>query len=72
MNSPPPEQAPATPAGLATAPKLEPEVVLDAIEKSLEKGQLFVFPGFGTKFAWRLRRFFPGLIWWRFKNTDKL
>ncbi len=72
VNTPLLEQATSNPAWLATAPKIEPEVVLDAIEKSLEKGQLFVFPGAGTKFAWRLRRFFPGLIWWRFKNTDNL
>jgi hypothetical protein len=42
---------------------IDPSVVVDAIEASLEAGELFVLPGRGTKTAWRTRRFAPGLIW---------
>lgn len=68
---PPPVATPLLDQGKATAwpklldrmPPLEPQSVLDAIEKALEKGELFVFPGRGTKLAWRLRRWLPGLTW---------
>jgi len=36
---------------------------LDAIERSLAKGELFVFPGRRTKLSWRLRRWLPGRVW---------
>ena len=42
---------------------IEPGVVLDAIERSLDADELFVLPGKGTKAVWRARRFAPGLIW---------
>ena len=42
---------------------IEPGVVLDEIERSLEADELFVLPGRGTKAVWRARRFAPGLIW---------
>ena len=42
---------------------IDPSVVVDAIEASLEAGELFVLPGKGTKTAWRTRRLLPGLIW---------
>lgn len=42
---------------------IEPGLVLDAIERSLEADELFVLPGRGTKTVWRARRFAPGLIW---------
>jgi len=42
---------------------IEPGIVLDAIERSLDADELFVFPGRGTKGVWRGRRFAPGLIW---------
>jgi len=48
---------------------IEPEEVLTAIDKSLEKGELFVFPGKGTKSIWRLRRWFPNMLW---KNLLKV
>jgi NAD(P)-dependent dehydrogenase (short-subunit alcohol dehydrogenase family) len=72
VNTPLLEQARSNPNWLSSAPRIEPEVVLDAIEKSLEKGELFVFPGRGTKIAWRLRRWFPGLIWSNFKRSENL
>jgi NAD(P)-dependent dehydrogenase (short-subunit alcohol dehydrogenase family) len=46
-----------------TAPPIDPQQVLDAIEVTLEKDKLWVFPGRGTKSSWRLRRWFPGLTW---------
>jgi short-subunit dehydrogenase len=42
---------------------IEPGVVLDAIERALAAGELFVLPGRGTKTVWRTRRFAPRLIW---------
>jgi short-subunit dehydrogenase len=42
---------------------IEPGIVLDAIERSLDADDLFVLPGKGTKSVWRARRFAPGLIW---------
>jgi short-subunit dehydrogenase len=38
-------------------------VVLDAIERALDAGDLFVLPGRGTKTVWRTRRFAPRLLW---------
>ena len=46
-----------------SAPPIDPQQVLDAIEVTLEKNNLWVFPGRGTRFGWRLRRWFPGLTW---------
>ena len=42
---------------------IAPETVLDAIERDLERGRLFVFPGRGTRFGVLLRRWLPGLVW---------
>jgi len=42
---------------------IDPSVVVDAIDRSLEAGELFVLPGKGTKSVWRARRFAPRLIW---------
>jgi short-subunit dehydrogenase len=47
---------------------IEPEEVLAAIDESLSKGELFVFPGKSTKTIWRMRRFLPGMLW---KNVHK-
>jgi NAD(P)-dependent dehydrogenase (short-subunit alcohol dehydrogenase family) len=44
-------------------PPLDPQQVLDAIETALEKDELFVFPGRGTKLGWWMRRLAPGLLW---------
>jgi NAD(P)-dependent dehydrogenase (short-subunit alcohol dehydrogenase family) len=52
------------------APAIEPQVVLDAIETSLEKGRLWVFPGRGTAFGWRTRRWLPGLLWRRVHQIE--
>jgi len=52
------------------SPAIEPQVVLDAIESTLEKGSLWVFPGRGTSLAWRLRRFLPGMFWRRIHQVE--
>jgi len=42
---------------------IRPEQVLDAIEQSLVRGRLWCFPDARTRLTWRMRRFFPGLLW---------
>ncbi len=42
---------------------IEPQDVLGAINDSLDRDELFVFPGKQTKMIWRMRRWLPGLIW---------
>jgi NAD(P)-dependent dehydrogenase (short-subunit alcohol dehydrogenase family) len=64
------DQAKSRPRILDERPPIEPEVVLDAIETSLERGRLWVFPGRGSTAAWRLRRFLPGLFWWRLHRIE--
>jgi NAD(P)-dependent dehydrogenase (short-subunit alcohol dehydrogenase family) len=51
-------------------PAIEPEVVLAAIETSLEKDRLWVFPGRGTSLGWRMRRWLPGLLWRRVHQVE--
>jgi NAD(P)-dependent dehydrogenase (short-subunit alcohol dehydrogenase family) len=64
------DQARSRPKILDERPPIEPEAVLDAIETSLEKGRLWVFPGRGSTAAWRLRRFLPGLFWRRLHQIE--
>lgn len=42
---------------------VQPEQVLDAMEKSLRKGQLFCYPGKRTWISILMRRLFPALPW---------
>jgi NAD(P)-dependent dehydrogenase (short-subunit alcohol dehydrogenase family) len=49
---------------------LEPQTVLDAIETTLDKDELWVFPGRGTKLGWRVRRWFPNLVWKQVHKTE--
>jgi NAD(P)-dependent dehydrogenase (short-subunit alcohol dehydrogenase family) len=42
---------------------MPPGVVLDAIERGLARGALFVFPGWQTRMGFWLRRFAPWLLW---------
>jgi short-subunit dehydrogenase len=57
------DQATSKPRLLEELPPIQPQQVLDAIERSLEKGELFVFPGWRSKLSWRLRRWLPGRVW---------
>ena len=42
---------------------LQPQQVLDAIERGVERGQLMIFPDSVSKLGWRMRRFVPDLVW---------
>jgi NAD(P)-dependent dehydrogenase (short-subunit alcohol dehydrogenase family) len=55
---------------LDDAPPIEPEVVLDAIERTLDNGRFWVFPGRGTSLGWRIRRWLPGLVWSRIHQVE--
>jgi len=56
-------RATAWPKLLDQNPSIEPEAVVEAVEKALDKGDFWVFPGKGTKTGWRMRRWLPGMIW---------
>ncbi len=64
------DQATSRPKILDESPPIKPEVVLEAIERSLEAGKLWAFPGRGTSLLWRLRRFLPGLVWKRMHQIE--
>jgi len=66
------DQAKSRPKLLDESPPIEPSVVLDAIERSLEAGKLWVYPGRGSTAAWRIRRFLPGLLWRRLHQIEGL
>ena len=53
----------AWPKLLEKNPAIEPEAVINEVEKALDKGEFWVFPGKGTKIGWRMRRWFPRMIW---------
>jgi short-subunit dehydrogenase len=75
---PPPVATPLLEQGRAThwpkilddVPPIEPETVLDEIERSLDAGRFFVFPGRGTALGWRMRRWLPGLLWKRVHDVE--
>ncbi len=54
------------------SPMIQPGEVLDAIEESLEGGRFWAFPGKGTRWVWRMRRFLPGLLWRRLHQIEGL
>ena len=43
--------------------KLEPQQVLDAIETSLDAGEIWCLPGPGTNMVYHLRRLIPNTLW---------
>ncbi len=51
-------------------PHLEPSEVIDAIEKSLDKGDFWVFPGKDTVWGYRVRRWMPAQIWKHVHKTE--
>lgn len=42
---------------------LTPDLVIDDIERCLDRGKLFAYPGKQTRMGVVMRRLFPGLIW---------
>ena len=48
---------------------IEPQDVLNAIDKALANNELFVFPGKNTKMILRTGKWFPNVIW---KNLHKV
>ena len=57
------DQATSKPKILSIMPPIRPDQVLDAVERALARGRLWVFPGFGSTFMWRARRIIPGIVW---------
>ena len=57
-------------SGRLSGSTLEPQSVLDAIDTALDRDELWVFPGRGTKIGWRMRRWFPNLMWNRIHKTE--
>lgn len=51
------------PKTLDLSPAVEPGFVLDAMERSLAKGQWLCLPGWQTKVLYRARRLVPNLLW---------
>ncbi len=64
------DQATSKPKILEQSPPIEPGAVLDEIEKCLDAGQLWVFPGRGSAIAWRARRLVPDLVWRNLKRIE--
>jgi NAD(P)-dependent dehydrogenase (short-subunit alcohol dehydrogenase family) len=53
------------PKSFEQQPRIRPEEVLDSIERALDRGEPFAFPGRGTALLWRVRRFVPSVLWRR-------
>jgi NAD(P)-dependent dehydrogenase (short-subunit alcohol dehydrogenase family) len=58
-------------AALGGQESIDPSIVLDAIDRSLDADELFVLPGKGTKAARRTRRFAPALIWRQIERATR-
>ena len=72
VNTPLLEQGRATvwPKLLDEAPPIEPQEVLDAIDRTLDLVSLWVFPGKGSTAAWRLRCWIPEVLWKRVHKIE--
>ena len=64
------DQAKTKPKLMNAVARIQPDQVLDAIEKSLEAGKLWVFPGPFTKTIWRMRRWAPNFSWRRAHQVE--
>lgn len=53
-------------------PAIQPEQVLDAIERALSRGRFWVLPGRTTWLTAWLRRFSPSLLWWINRRVEGL
>lgn len=52
------------------APAITPVLVLQKMEKAVKRGEFWVFPGILAAVFYRLRRFAPGLVWWRVHQVE--
>jgi short-subunit dehydrogenase len=66
------DQAHSRPRVLKVGKPIAPEVVLDAIERELDAGELMVFPTSQSKQGVRVRRFLPDLLWNRLHKLERL
>ncbi len=58
------DQATSHPRIMQVGPKpMQPEAVLDAIDRAILRGRFWVIPGWQTQVGWRLRRFVPWVMW---------
>lgn len=51
------------PKVLKSSPAVEPDFIIDAMEKAIAKNQLHCFPGFRTRLAYIARRLMPNFVW---------
>lgn len=51
-------------------PPITAERVVDDVDKAIARKKFWVFPGPASALAWRLRRWFPGLLWWRVHRIE--
>ena len=63
VNTPLLQQATSKPKLLEKVPSIQPSVVLDAIERSLDAGRLMVYPDWTSRVTQRVRRWMPGILW---------
>lgn len=59
------DQIASQPPGFDRVRPIAPEAVVDSVERTLEAGELWCFPGLGTRSLWRLRRLAPEMLWRR-------
>jgi NAD(P)-dependent dehydrogenase (short-subunit alcohol dehydrogenase family) len=52
------------------AKPMRPELVLDAIDRAIERRRFWVIPGWQTQVGWRLRRFVPWVMWMIDHNAE--
>ncbi|RIL02555.1 MAG: short-chain dehydrogenase [Proteobacteria bacterium] len=64
------DQAKSQPKILSELPPIQPETVLDAIERDLERGKLMVFPDRNASAAVWMRRHLPRLLWWNLHRVE--
>lgn len=64
------EQATSHPKWLERESAISVDCVIDALERGLERGRFWIFPGRKTRLAWWVRRFAPGLPWRHFHRIE--
>lgn len=61
----------ADPRAIGDQPSIRAAEVLDAAETALERGEVFAFPGRGTRAAIRVRRHAPDVLWRRLARIER-